>query len=90
MFHDIIKEKLLDSISKTVSGLDQFVRHPGRDFTRNRKLPASRLILFLISQGSSGTANELMDFFDMESSVPSVQAFMQQRAKLKPEYKQLD
>lgn len=85
MFHDIIKEKLLDSISKTVSGLDQFVRHPGRDFTRNRKLPASRLILFLISQGSSGTANELMDFFDMESSVPSVQAFMQQRAKLKPE-----
>lgn len=85
MFHDIIKEKLLDSISRTVSDLEQFVRHPGRDFTRNRKLPADQLILFLISQGSSGTANELMDFSDMESSVPSVQAFMQQRAKLKPE-----
>lgn len=85
MFHDIMKEMLLTSISRTVSNLEQFVQHPGRDFTRNRKLPAGLLILFLISQGSSTTANELMDFFDMESSAPSVQAFMQQRAKLKPE-----
>ena len=85
MFCDIIKETLMASISRTVSNLEQFVLHPGKDFTRNRKLPADKLILFLISQGSSCTANELMDFFDMDSSAPTIQAFFQQRAKLKPE-----
>lgn len=85
MFHDIIKQKFLDSISKITSNLDRYVRRPGKDFTRKRKLTAEKLILFLTSQGSSSTANELMDFFDMDSSAPTAQAFCQQRDKLKPE-----
>ena len=40
---------------------------------------------FLISQGSSSTKNELLDFFTMDAGSPSASAVNQQRAKLKSE-----
>jgi len=39
----------------------------------------------MISEGSSSTKNELLDFFDMDVQTPTVSAFNQQREKLKPE-----
>lgn len=39
----------------------------------------------MVSEGSSSTKNELLDFFDMDVDAPTASAFNQQRAKLKPD-----
>lgn len=83
--HHKIKQLYLSAICNITSNLDKYVTHPGRDLSRNKKLPADKLIKYLVSQGSSSTRNELLDFFNMDTNTPSVSALCQQRAKLKPE-----
>lgn len=83
MFHEKIKSLLQSTIRSVASNISQFTFHPKKDLTRNKKLPADNLILFLISQGSSSTKNELLDFFGMDAAAPSSSALNQQRAKLK-------
>lgn len=83
MFHEKIKSLLQSAIRSVASNISQFTFHPKKDLTRNKKLPADNLILFLISQGSSSTKNELLDFFGMDAAAPSSSALNQQRAKLK-------
>lgn len=85
MTHTKIKNLLFSSIDLVSSSVSDYVGKPGIDFSRNRKLPPDKLIKFLISEGSSTTKNELLDFFDMDSQSPSSSAFLQQRQKLKPE-----
>lgn len=85
MFHDKIKSLFSSSIQSVVSRISDFAVHPEKDFTRRKKFPADILLAFLISEGSSSTKNELLDFFDMDIDKPSDSAFNQQRAKLKPE-----
>ena len=85
MFHDKIKSIFSSSIQSVVSRISDFSVHPGKDFTRRKKFPADILLAFLISEGSSSTKNELLDFFDMDSDKPTDSAFNQQRAKLMPE-----
>ena len=78
--------KILSSaIDSVLSSVSDYVGNPGKDFSRNRKLPANKLIAFLIAEGSSTTKNELLDFFGMSGQSPSSSAFFQQREKLKPE-----
>ena len=55
------------------------------DFKRNKKIPAQKLISFLVSQGSSSTRVEMLDFWGLDSSIPTASALSQQRAKLKPD-----
>lgn len=85
MFHDQIKSIFSSSVHSVVSRISDYSVHPGKDFTRSKKLPAGRLLTFLVSEGSSSTKNELLDFFDMASDRPTDSAFNQQRAKLRPE-----
>ena len=85
MFLDKIKSLFTSSIQAVVSRISAFAVHPEKDFTRRKKIPADILLAFLISEGSSSTKNELLDFFDMDIDKPSDSAFNQQRAKLKPE-----
>lgn len=85
MFHDKIKSLFSSAIQSVVSRISDFSLHPGKDFTRRKKLPADNLLTFLVSEGSSSTKNELLDFFDMETDKPTDSAFNQQRAKLMPE-----
>lgn len=70
------------SVSSTIS---EYTVNPGSDLTRDRKLPAEKLITFLVSQGASSSKNELLDFFDMDPQAPTASALNQQRAKLRPE-----
>ena len=77
-----ILDSAIDSVSSSVSN---YVDNPGKDFSRSRKLPADKLISFLIAEGSLATKNELLDFFGMGGQSPSSSAFFQQRTKLKPE-----
>ena len=85
MTHTKIKNLLNSAIDAVSSSICNYVEKPGKDFSRNRKLPADKLIRFLIAEGSSTTKNELLDFFGMSRQSPSSSAFFQQREKLKPE-----
>ena len=85
MTYQEIKNIFNDSVHDIASRINLYSVNPYKDFTRNRKLPPDLLISFLISEGSSGTKNELLDFFNGSADSPSSSAFFQQRAKLKPE-----
>lgn len=85
MIHETIKSFLDSAITYTVNDISKYTVHPDTDLLRTKKLPADKLLSFLISQGSSSTKNELLDFFSLDSNAPSNSAFNQQRAKLTPE-----
>jgi len=85
MNHTQIRKYLDSAINSVSTCISNYVRSPGIDFSRNRKLPASKLISFLIAEGSSSTKNELLDYFGLNMKAPSSSAFFQQREKLKPE-----
>lgn len=85
MHHQKIKSFFLAAIHTVESKISQYAVNPGKDLTRTKKLPPGKLMNFLVSQGSSSTKNELLDFFDMDANRPTASAFNQQRAKLKPE-----
>jgi hypothetical protein len=80
-----IKSLFASSVDSVVSNISQYAVNPQKDFTRNKKFPPDKLISFLVSEGSSSTKNELLDFFNMDVTAPTASAFNQQRAKLKPE-----
>ena len=82
MFHQTIKSLFSSSVASIVSVISQYTANPGKDLSRNKKLPGDKLISFLVSQGSSSTKNELLDFFDMNPLTPTASALNQQRAKL--------
>ena len=46
-----IRNSLFSAITKVASVPDDCVRNPGIDFTRNRKLPLSAMLLMLIGMG---------------------------------------
>lgn len=85
MFHKTIKSLFTTAVASIASNISQYTINPEKDLTRNRKFPVDKLISFLVSEGSSSTKNELLDFFNMDVLSPSASAFNQQRAKLKPE-----
>jgi hypothetical protein len=85
MTHEKIKELFYSAVSQVTSTISNYAVDPDRNFTRNRKLPPDKIISFLVSEGSSSTKNELLDFFGMDGSSPSASALNQQRNKLKPE-----
>ena len=85
MSHNKIKKLFEKSVSTVVSDISSYSVNQKTDFTRTKKLPADKLITFLVSQGASSTKNELLDFFHMDSDTPTASAFNQQRAKLRPE-----
>ena len=62
-----------------------FVKHPGRDFTRNRKISMQDLLKFYICMESGNLQHELWKYFDFSLDTATVSAFHQQRGKLKPE-----
>ena len=63
-----------------------FVKNPGKDFTRQRKLGFAQLLRFCICMESGSTNHELLKYFFFNpDEVPTASAFVQQRAKLLPE-----
>ena len=85
MLQNQIKTMFNSSISKVVDNINQYTSSPEKDLKRHKKLPAEKLISFLVSEGSSSTKLELLDFFNLSSDCVTASALNQQRAKLKPE-----
>lgn len=61
-----------------------FVKNPGRDFTRNRKITFESVIKLLLSMGGNSIYKELLDYFGYDTNTASTSAFIQQRDKVLP------
>ena len=85
-FPQKVKSALWAIVDTMACNTAQFVKNPGKDFTRDRKLGFVQLIRFFLSMGSGCISHELLKYFYfLPDEVPSASAFIQQRAKLLPE-----
>lgn len=51
-------------------------------FTRSRKLPLDKILRLILSMSGKDLKCEIMDFFNFDTKLPTVSAFVQQRDKL--------
>lgn len=68
MLQNQIKTIFNSAVSKVVDNIDQYTFSPEKDLKRHKKLPADKLISFLISEGSASTKLELLDFFNLSNN----------------------
>ena len=83
MIYQKIKDLFHSSVEHVVSNISQYSHHPDKDFSRDRKISPDKLISYLVSQGSSSTKVEMLDFWGLDASMPTASALNQQRSKLK-------
>jgi len=84
-FADSIKDKLDTVLTEMHEHLSLFVKNPGKDFTRIRKLDFKEMINILLSMGGNSLKHELMEYFSYDIETASSSAFVQQREKILPE-----
>lgn len=82
-FSDYVKLMLLDSIRELAADPNNFACCPGRDFSRNRKIPVHDLLLMLLTMEADCIKEELYRYFGRSTSSPSKAAFYKQRKKLR-------
>ena len=63
---------------------EQYVRQPGRDFTRPRTLTFETVISLLLTMSENSIGKILIGRFQNSGKTPSASAFVQQRQKLLP------
>lgn len=80
----IIKAQLVSIIRKMNDSPELFVKNPGRDFTRRRKLSFEKMIMLLLTMGGGSLQTELYKHEGYTAHTPTSSAFIQQRDKLKP------
>lgn len=85
MTHQKLKNLFSSAVEHVSSHISLYSVHPDTDFLRNRKISPQILISFLVSQGSSSSRVEMLDFWGLDPSMPTSSALNQQRAKLKPD-----
>lgn len=72
-----------DIISDMAANREQYVKNPGVDFTRDRKLPFEMVIKLVLSMKGNTLNKELYDFFGRKpEEIVTSSAFIQQRDKL--------
>lgn len=79
-----VKGKLSAIINETAASPEPFLKNPGRDFTRNRKITFESVIKMLLSMGGNSIYKELLEYFGFNSNIASTSAFVQQRDKILP------
>lgn len=85
-FPQKVKSTLWAIVDAMACNTAQFVRNPGKDFSRDRKLGFIQLIHFFLCMESGCISHELLKYFYfLPDDVPTASAFIQQRAKLLPE-----
>ena len=80
-----VKEKLDAAITQLCEKTRMFSKNPGKDFSRNRKLPFRTMISLLLSMEGGTLKTELLDFFGCSADAASSSAFIQQRKKINQE-----
>jgi hypothetical protein len=79
-----VKDKLTAIIKEMALSPELFVKNPGKDFTRERKLTFEYVINLLLSMGGNSIYKELLEYFKYDADTVSSSAFVQQRAKILP------
>lgn len=80
----IIKHKLTEAIMQLCEVSWMFVKKPGRDFTRKRKLSFDKMIAFLLAMEGGTLTTELLKYFGCSANIATSSAFVQQRGKIDP------
>lgn len=78
-----VKNKLIQLISQMEENCACFVKNPGKDFSRKRKLGFSQTIFFILCMEAQSLKKEILKFFNFNADAPSASALCQQRAKIK-------
>lgn len=84
-FSESVKQVLLEKIQEMATCPEPFVRNPGSDFTRKRKLDFETTIRCLIAMESGSLKKELLELFHYNPDTATAAAFNQQREKIVPE-----
>lgn len=79
-----VKQNLTSIIALMAKEPDPFVKNPGKDFSRNRKLPFETVVQFLISMGGNSIYKELLETQGYNFDNVTASAFIQQRDKILP------
>ena len=79
-----LKEKLVAKIQNLSTLNPLYVKNPGKDFTRERKLPFADIIQMIISMGGNTIYKELLENKAYSAEVATTSAFVQQRSKIHP------
>ena len=80
-----IRTILKDLIRKMSEHPEPYLRCPGKDFTRKRKLPFEKMIGTLLCLKGGSLNCELLDAFGCSAQTASSSAFIQQREKIRHE-----
>ena len=75
-----VKKTLLNKVNELSASSWQYTKKP-TDFTRNRKISFSDVLLSTISMQKSASKTELLKYFDFNASIPTTSALIQQRKK---------
>ena len=78
----IIKRTLKKCINEISEHPEVFAKNPLKDFMRDRKLPFKQVLKSILSMSGKSLRSELMEYFDLKTSMPTVSAFVQQRNKV--------
>ena len=73
-----VKKTLLNKVNELSASSLQYTKKP-TDFTRNRKISFSDVLLSTISIQKSASKTELLKYFDFNASAPTASALIQQR-----------
>ena len=79
-----VKETLLTKVNEMSASSWQYV-NKSTDFTRNRKISFSDVLLSTISMQKSSSKTEVLKYFDFNTSAPTASALIQQRKKVSPD-----
>lgn len=82
-YSNVVKAMLFTSIHELAATPEHYVLHPGKDFSRNRKLGFQRLLLMLLTMEGDCIKEELYRYFGRSTDTPSKAAFYKQRKKVK-------
>ena len=82
-YSNVVKAMLFTSIHELAANPEHYVLHPGKDFSRNRKLGFQRLLLMLLTMEGDCIKEELYRYFGRSTDTPSKAAFYNQRKMVK-------
>ena len=86
-FSDSVKETLISIVRSMSEAPDPFVKAPGKDFTRNRKLPFETVVRMLITMGGNSICKELLEAHVYDPYTATTSAFIQQRDNVNEQIK---
>ncbi len=83
-YPNALKEKIFLIIKQMETSPAAFVRNPGKDFTRKRKLPFETVVKLIVSMGGNSIYKELLEAAGYSLETATTSAFVQQRDKILP------